>query len=180
MIKKTPHAKIYHGRTFSVHTTLPDLLRHPVGACCLYPCDRPLDFRSTAMSMAQRGGGRVCVESLLALSLTKQSLFSLSRVTVVKRCPQPENIKLATVNFCAPARILARCRPKTIALYENVGRIGVNKSANRCGAIFKAQKYHLIDLTRQITKPIFRVEVVKPGTRYRTDQGQYKYHHWLY
>ena len=177
-MKRSPSRdKLFHGRTTTVETTLPDLLRYPRGSTCLYLTPDTFAFQASAHTMARRAGGSVHIEPLIALNLKTDEIIDITRITVNKSAKPPGQFKAATINFCAPPGTLARCQKGTAALYEkNRGGKHTNaieKNFYNCGAKPKTTMYHVIDIRRGITYPICKVVVAKRGRPYRQTPKNY-------
>ena len=164
-----PIRLIYDGKMTTVHTTLIELIRAPVGSTCLYETPRPMAFQSVATKMARDSLGDVCIEPLLALEMDTNKIINICRVTVTQRGQPQATSKAARVNFCAPYGVLARCRVGTSCLYENLNKHdtpNVHNPARKAGGKIKLALYYVIDIKRETTKPIYRVEVIKQGKPY--------------
>ncbi len=180
-MKHIPWKQPFKGRLITFPTTLANLVRQPRGSCCLYLRQDDFSFQSTASSLAIRAGGRVFVESLLAVELNSKTIFPIARVTVEKTCREPKKHKSATSNFCAPIQILCRCRVGTVALYEDVtDPTRLTDTSCKTGGKATRRICHIIDIRRGITKPMYYVEVIKRSRPFKhTHKEHLHYENYL-
>lgn len=185
-MKKTPYKRcpIYAGEMKSVNTTLANLLIQPKGSTCLYLRLNYKDFRPDVLEKAAKCGAKVCIEPLIALDLEVHKTFELMRVTIVKtgrkqlRSMKGEHgrkaprISKAKYYFSASPTVLARCKVGSTAIYEHLTKRNTNGNFSRLSAKATARHYHLIDIRRGITTPIFTLTVTKQGCapKYKTKE----------
>lgn len=151
----------------SVHTTLSELMRQPVGSTCLYQTPLPNAYHASINSIAIHAGGAVCIEPLFAIDLVTKDVIDICRVTVERSANKQTVFKASTVHFCAPYAVLVRCKKGTSCLYEDFGKTNkIYAAAEDINAKIKITLYHTIDIQRGTTQRMHRVEVIKQGDPY--------------